>query len=134
MVRVFAADLKVQRSPQRLGQRPEEMRHEFGGQFTHALTVEIALPDKKGPAAQVQGNLRLRLVHGQQKAVTRDAALVAQRLTQRGSQRQRTVLDRMMLVDAQVAAALEVQRKAAVLGDLFEHVVEKADARADAAG
>ncbi len=42
--------------------------------------------------------------------------------------RQRAVFDGVMLVDVQVALAGELQREAAVLGDLLEHVIEKAEA------
>ncbi len=40
----------------------------------------------------------------------------------------RAVLDRVVLIDMQVAAAVELEREAAVLGELLEHVIEKADA------
>ena len=46
-------------------------------------------------------------------------------------ERERAVLDRVVLVDLQVALAGELQREAAVLGDLLEHVIEEADARGD---
>jgi hypothetical protein len=40
----------------------------------------------------------------------------------------------MVLVDLQIAAASELQREAAVLGELLQHVIEEADARADVNG
>jgi len=61
-------------------------------------------------------------------------ALVPEGLAQGGSQRERAVLDGVVLVDAKIAAAGQVQGKAAVLRDLFQHVVEEPDARVDAAG
>ncbi len=44
---------------------------------------------------------------------------------------ERAVLDRVMLVDVQIALAGELQREAAVLGDLLEHVIEEAEAGLD---
>ena len=49
---------------------------------------------------------------------------------QRLAQRERAVLDGVVLVDVQIAGARQLQREAAVLRDLFEHVIEEADAGA----
>ena len=133
MVRVFAAHRDVQRRAQRLRQRPEEVRHEFGGQFADALAIEFPVPHEIGAAAQIEGDLRFGLIHGQQKAVARNAALVAQRLAQRRSQGQRAVLDGVMFIDLQIPAALQIQGKAAVFCDLFEHMIEKPQAAGDLA-
>jgi hypothetical protein len=85
-------------------------------------------------ARQVDRDLRFALIHRQQKAVAADAGLVAERLAQRLADGQRAILDRVVLVDVQVAAAAQLQRKAAVPGELLEHVIEEADAGGDAAG
>src|SRR5690606_12231979 len=45
-------------------------------------------------------------------------------------ERERDVLDRVVLVDVEVAAALDLEREAAVLADLLKHVIEEPDARA----
>ena len=47
--------------------------------------------------------------------------------------RQRAVLDGMMFIDLQIAAAFEVQGKSAVFCDLFEHVIEESQAAGDRA-
>src|SRR5690606_25975914 len=63
------------------------------------------------------------------KAVATDAPLVAERAFQRVAELQCDVLDRVMLVDVEIAAALDLEREAAVLAELLEHVIEEADAR-----
>ncbi len=50
---------------------------------------------------------------------------------QRLAERQRAVLDRVVLVDVQVALAGQLQREAAVPRQLLQHVVEEADAGGD---
>ena len=55
-------------------------------------------------------------------------------LTQDVHQRQRAILDGMVLVDFQVAFAFQFQPKAAVRGELVQHVVKKADAGGHLAG
>ena len=121
----------VQRRSQRLRQRPEEMRDEFSGQLADAFAIEASFPDEVGPARQIERDLRAGLVHRQQESVARDAAFVAERFAQRGAQRQGAIFHRMMLVDLQIAAAFEVERKAAVLCDLLEHVIEEAQTGGD---
>src|SRR5699024_8533612 len=44
------------------------------------------------------------------------------------AERDADILDRVMGVDMQVAAGLYIEIDQAVAGDLFEHVIEKADA------
>ena len=83
MVGVFARDADVHRGAQAVGQRAEEMRHQFGGQAADLLAAEVAFEDGVGAAGQIDGHLGARLVHGQQEAVAIDAELVAQRLAQR---------------------------------------------------
>ena len=79
-------------------QRAEEMRHELGGEAAHLRARELAFEHGIGTAGQVDGHLHARLVHGQQEAVARDAALVAQCLAQRAAQRQRAVFHGVVFV------------------------------------
>ncbi len=60
--------------------------------------------------------------------------LVAERAAQAFAQRERAVFDGVVLVDVQVALAVEAQREAAVLGQLLQHVIEEADAGCDLDG
>ena len=57
--------------------------------------------------------------------------LVAERFAQRLAERERAILDRVVLVDLQVACAGQFEREAAVARDLLEHVVVEADAGRD---
>ena len=98
------------------------------GKPADLLAAELAFEHGVRAAGKVDRDLRLRFVHRQQEAVARDAGLVAQRLAQRLAERERAVLDGVVLVDVQVALAGELQREAAVLRDLLEHVIEEADA------
>src|SRR6185437_9962969 len=63
-----------------------------------------------------------------------DARFVPQRAPHCLAERQGTVLHRVVLVDLQIAAAGELQGEAAVFGELLQHVIEEADARADLNG
>src|SRR5579871_887343 len=107
------------------------MRHELGGQIADALTSESALPDKVRPSRKIERYLRLRLIHRQHKPIARNAALVLERLTQGCPERERTILDRVMLIDTQIAPAVELERKAAVLRELLQHVIEEPETRLD---
>src|ERR1700723_4464353 len=133
VMRVFAAHGDVQRRPQGFRERAEKMRDQLGRQFADPFTVETPLPHEVGPARDVERDLRLGFVHGQQESIACDAALVAEGFTQRGSQSQGAVLDGVMLVDVQIAAASQIEREAAMLRDLFQHVIEKSQAGDDCA-
>src|SRR5690606_1245160 len=106
----------------------EEMRHELRRQLADALARERPFEHEVRPAAEVDRDLGGRLVHRQQEAVASDAALIAERALERLAERERDVLDRMVLVDVEVAAAFDLEREPAVLADLLEHVIEEADA------
>ena len=101
------------------------------GSWPTLVAAELAFEHEVGPARQIDGDLRERFVHRQQEAVALDAALVAERRLQRLAERERAVLDGVMLVDVQIALARQLQREAAVLRDLFQHVIEEADAGRD---
>src|SRR5690606_4149616 len=92
------------------------------------LPGERSLEDEIRPPAEVDGDLDVRLVHRQQEAVAADAPLVAERTLQRLAERERDVLDGVVLVDLEVAAALHAEREAAMLAELLQHVVEEPDA------
>ena len=73
---------------------------------------------------------RQRLVERHQRVGhAHDAAPVAERLVERLPERDADVLDRVVLVDVQVALGLDAQVEQPVLADLLDEVVEHADAR-----
>ena len=57
-----------------------------------------------------------------------DARLVAERLGERGADRDAAVLDGVVAVDLQVALARDVEVPPGVLAELLQHVVEERDA------
>ena len=77
------------------------MRHEFGGQPAHALARErTSKTERRGPDRSSATCAR-RLVHWQHEPVAGEAAFVAERLAQRFPERQRAILDGVMLIDLQ---------------------------------
>ena len=96
-----------------------------------ALARKRTVEHEERPAAEIDRYLDVRLVHRQQEPVTLDAALVAERALQRLAEGERAVFHSVMLVDVQIARARQLQREAAVLRDLLQHVIEEADAGGD---
>ncbi len=76
---------------------------------------------------------RPAVVHRQGEAVAGYPGLRAQRAVDGLAQRDGHVLHRVVFVDVQIAPRVDGQRDAAVVGDLREHVVQKAQARGDLA-
>ena len=58
-----------------------------------------------------------------------DPGAVAERLGERGPEHERDVLDRVVLVDLEVAVGLDREVEQAVVGERAEQVVVEADAR-----
>ena len=70
-----------------------------------AVALEPAGEDRIGAAGEVDGDLRECLVHRQHEPEASDAALVAEGFPQGLPERQRAILDRVMLVHVEVALA-----------------------------
>ncbi|MNG77301.1 hypothetical protein D3C79_358470 [compost metagenome] len=129
------------------------MGHHLGGHLTHAVATKAAraVEHEVGATAQVQrgghvqlgqrGSLfalagttidhRLHLVHRQHEAEAADPALVAKGLAQGLTQGQPDIFHRVVIVDVQIAADLQLEAKARVGGYLIQHVIEEADAGGD---
>ena len=84
------------------------------------------------PAAQVERDDGQRLVHRHDEvAGAVDAAAIAQRLRHRFAERDAEVLDRVMLIDVEIAGGLDVEVEGAVPREQLQHVIEKPDAGRD---
>src|SRR5688572_26463839 len=125
---VLTGDGDMDRGLEALGQGAKEMRDELRWQAADGLAREFALEDSIGASGEVNRHAHLGFVHGQHEAITRNAELGAQCSAQRIAERQRTIFDGVVFVDLQVTLALELERKATVLGELLQHVIEEADA------
>src|SRR5262245_53747728 len=82
-------------------QRTKEMRYQLSRETTDLLAIELALERRVRAAREIDRDLRLRFVHGEQEAVAADARLVAERLAQAFAEREGAILDGVMLVDVQ---------------------------------
>lgn len=109
------------------------MLDHFGAEIADALIVELGLVLQVRAAGDIQRAARQAFVHRQHEAEAGDAALVAQRLVQRFTQRQAGVFHRVVIVDIQIAFDVDLHAEAAVGGDLIQHVIEEADAGFDLA-
>ena len=107
------------------------MLHHFRGQFADLVARKRGLEAKRRASGQVDRNPRLAFVHRQQEPVTPDTVLVAERLAQGCAEADCDVLHGMVFIHLEVPAAGKFESESAVLGDLLEHVVEKADAGRD---
>ena len=84
------------------------------------------------PAGHVDGGVRERLVHRDQRvAEPADALLVAERLAQRLAEHDRGVLDGVVAFDLDVALGAHGQVEAGVAAQRGQHVVEERHAGVD---
>ena len=125
MVRVAAARLDVHREPAGLRERAEEVRGHAGLGLDRELGVRAA--------AEVDGGAGERVVHRHDRvAVARDPASVAEGAVERLAERERGVLDGVVVARLEVAGALDDEVEPGVEGELLEEVVVDAGAGVDA--
>ena len=104
------------------------MRGHFGAVVADFFAAEFRPDFAPGAAGEVEGAFGAAFVHWQDKAEAGDAAFVAQRLFQRHAEGEGAVFNGVVVVDVQVAVAVQVETEAAVGGDLVKHMVVVADA------
>ena len=108
----------------------EKLPRHLGVHAAAALACKAGVVHKVGPPAQIDGAECQRLIHRQHAAaVPHQPGLVAQRFFYGRAQRNADVLNCVVAVYVQVAAAGDAYIKQAVAGKAVQHVVKKADAR-----
>ena len=111
----------------------EEMQEHLRRHLAYLLAPELGLPHQPRASAKVQTNLAETVVHRHGIAVTLHAPLAAQCLVDALAKGQGGVFDGVMLIHLQIAFHRYLQIHAAMLANLLQHVVEKAQARMDTA-
>ena len=108
----------------------EKLPRHLGVHAAAALACKAGVVHKVGPPAQIDGAECQRLIHRQHAAaVPHQPGLVAQCFFYGRAQRNADVLNGVVAVYVQVAAAGDAYIKQAVAGEAVQHVVKKADAR-----
>ena len=145
-------DVDVKRDTGALGERLEHVRDHLGRQVADLLALELQVAAEVGARRDVEDGAReglrarrqragsaceragrrplvgarrgkTHLVEGRKaSAVPPDALALAERLLERLAERDGAVLDRVVVVDLEVALALELERHLAVLGERVEHL------------
>ncbi len=111
------------------GEGLEELSDEFGVEGADLRPVEGRPEHQKGAAGEVERHAGQRLVHRQVHiGVAGDAALVAERLPHRLTERKACILHGMVIVDLEVALGVDPEIDQGVTTDLVEHMIEEADA------
>ncbi len=111
----------------------ECVREQGGGETADPIAGEGEVDLGVRPADEVDGRGRERLVHRHRGgAVAGDTGTVAQRVAERVAERGEDVLDRVVLVDVEVARREQLEVEPAVEGPERQQVVEEADPGRDA--
>ena len=133
MVRICSVKrLDVQGDPGIHRERLEELAYQLGIERPDLVPWELRAEHEERSSRDVDRRPRKRLVHRQHGVgIAGDAGALAQRLTKRLAEGDAGVLDRMVVVDMQVALRRDVHVDKRVACELVEHVVEEADAGRD---
>ena len=111
----------------------ERVRQQREREPADPVAGEHELDLRMRAAHEVDGGRRARLVHRHRRgAVARDSVPVAERGRERVAERGEHVLDRVVLVDVEVAAGEQLEVEAGVEGEQRQQVIEEADPGRDA--
>lgn len=110
----------------------EEVADEIGSESTDTRCVPLGLEDTVRPAAQIDDDKGQTFVH-RYVAVgcAHNARAFTQTLTDGLSQADTHILHRVVLIDVQVTPGLECEVEETMMGEEYQHMVEKADAGID---
>lgn len=103
----------------------------LGREFANLVATPIDIENKDASAAHVEGHEHERLVHGSRRRPVPLDGLVTEGLGEGLAEDDANVLDRMVVVDVEVAFAGDTDIDLPMEGKLLEHVVEKPNAGGD---
>src|SRR5207249_3847807 len=134
VMRVVAAQVvDMQRHLGVVGKTLEEFVHQVHVEVADQRALELDVVLEARPAGEIDHDARQRFVERYVgMPVTQNAFLLADGARHRLAQRDPYVLDRMMRVHLQVALCPNIEIEHRVARDLFEHVIEKRNARRNA--
>ena len=135
-MRIFAVEIiNVQRNRGVLRKRMEPFFEEFGVHFAKLRTRHVHAPNQIGAPRNIHTHARAGLIHRNNRVcITRDAAAIPHRFVERLAQSNAGVFGRVVRVNVEIPLRTKVYVHQRVARQLFEHVVEKADARGDVVG
>src|SRR5262249_52214917 len=109
-----------------VAQSLHEIVHQFGLETTHSLLLDGDVVGEEDPPADIDYGFAKRLIKRDDGATEAlDSRAITERLAKRASHHDPDVLDRMMLIDMQVAAGSELEIEEAMAREAFEHVVQE---------
>jgi len=115
-----------------IAKRPAKLLHEDEIEIADEHDRRGHVVHETGAAAQIDDHASQRFVHRQEKeAVAADAGLGAERLLERLAEHEPDILDRVVIIDGDIAFRGNLQIEQAMLRKQREHVIEKRDARID---
>lgn len=129
VVLILAIGLNIQIAARSIAEGFEEMREHFRRHLPNLFPLEICLPNQPRPAPKINRHLRQTIVHRQTKPIPLQTKLVTECFCKRLTQRQRRILDRMMLIYMQIALHTHPEVATRVSRQLVEHVIKKTKSR-----
>ncbi len=107
----------------------EELFEQLGVHLADLVAREMHFPDQIGALAQIKARPRQRFVHRNMGvAEARDAGKIAERFSDRLTDHDAGIFDRVVHVDVQIARRLHIQIDAGMARQTVQHMVKKTDA------
>ena len=107
----------------------KEIFGQLGLEIADEFRGDLGVADAVGSATEIDGGCGQRFVHRHQEiSGAQDAALVAEGLHDRFTERDASIFDGVMLIDVEIAFRFQTEIEGAMTRDEIEHVIEKANA------
>src|SRR6202453_3078426 len=108
----------------------EEVSQQLALKISHQAHLHLVIDDIGHPPTQVHRSHCQRLIHGHHKiSGAHDALLISESLAKRFAQRDPHIFYSVMLIDIQIAGALQRQIETAVPSKQVQHVIEEPNPR-----
>src|SRR3984957_19360361 len=107
----------------------KEVSNQFGLQVADSCGSYLRFNHRHRAATKIYRRQAERFVHRHQKiSRSQNAAPIRERAIKRLTQSDSNIFDRMVLIDVKIANRCQLQVKASMSGEKFQHMIEKTNA------
>ena len=125
MMLVFSPGLRIAVHHRCIAQTLEEVLEHLGGHIAYTFAMELHVPHEPRTSPEVESHLTEAVIHRKAEPISLYASFVSQGLSETLSKGQCGILHGMMLIHMKVTLAVHAQVHHAMVGQLFQHMVQE---------
>jgi len=102
------------------------VKEHLGRHFTDFLTHKFCIPNQPGTTAKINSHLRQAIIHWQQKTISFDSFFASQCIYESFAKCNGHIFNGVVFINMQITFYLDSYIHISMPGNLFQHMVEKA--------